>query len=133
MFDPSSFADPTPLAHADTLRDVLPRGAYDSNRFKNQSFSQQITIPTVQLYQERYSNRRVPYHTLPLHVWTEGGVSLVLVTWRVRCTRRAPSVENTIVRRCVAAGRIREMLRVFENLRYPTTFGTEILQKRING
>ncbi|GFX78070.1 hypothetical protein TNCV_972241 [Trichonephila clavipes] len=27
MFDPSSFANPTPLAHADTSRDVLPRGA----------------------------------------------------------------------------------------------------------
>ncbi|GFX83447.1 retrovirus-related Pol polyprotein from transposon opus [Trichonephila clavipes] len=26
MFDPSSFANPTPLAHADTSRDVLPRG-----------------------------------------------------------------------------------------------------------
>ncbi|GFU55018.1 hypothetical protein TNCV_425281 [Trichonephila clavipes] len=26
MYDPSSFADPTPLAHADTSRDVLPRG-----------------------------------------------------------------------------------------------------------
>ncbi|GFS79416.1 hypothetical protein TNCV_3006291 [Trichonephila clavipes] len=26
MFDPSSFANPTPLAHADTTRDVLPRG-----------------------------------------------------------------------------------------------------------
>ncbi|GFY29517.1 hypothetical protein TNCV_2626871 [Trichonephila clavipes] len=26
MFDASSFADPTPLAHADTSRDVLPRG-----------------------------------------------------------------------------------------------------------
>ncbi|GFX47050.1 hypothetical protein TNCV_316721 [Trichonephila clavipes] len=26
MFDPSSFAGPTPLAHADTSRDVLPRG-----------------------------------------------------------------------------------------------------------
>ncbi|GFW85320.1 hypothetical protein TNCV_3250571 [Trichonephila clavipes] len=26
MFDPSSFADPTPLAHADTSRDVLERG-----------------------------------------------------------------------------------------------------------
>ncbi|GFS68405.1 hypothetical protein TNCV_3000801 [Trichonephila clavipes] len=25
MFDPSSFANPTPLAHADTSRDVLPR------------------------------------------------------------------------------------------------------------
>ncbi|GFW94278.1 hypothetical protein TNCV_1432171 [Trichonephila clavipes] len=26
MFDPSSFANPTPLAHADASRDVLPRG-----------------------------------------------------------------------------------------------------------
>ncbi|GFU99918.1 hypothetical protein TNCV_1257671 [Trichonephila clavipes] len=26
MFDPSSFANPTLLAHADTSRDVLPRG-----------------------------------------------------------------------------------------------------------
>ncbi|GFS56864.1 retrovirus-related Pol polyprotein from transposon 17.6 [Trichonephila clavipes] len=26
MFDPSSFANPTPVAHADTSRDVLPRG-----------------------------------------------------------------------------------------------------------
>ncbi|GFX36475.1 uncharacterized protein TNCV_1254481 [Trichonephila clavipes] len=26
MFDPSSFANPTPIAHADTSRDVLPRG-----------------------------------------------------------------------------------------------------------
>ncbi|GFU88291.1 uncharacterized protein TNCV_846841 [Trichonephila clavipes] len=26
MFDPSCFANPTPLAHADTSRDVLPRG-----------------------------------------------------------------------------------------------------------
>ncbi|GFX67682.1 hypothetical protein TNCV_3934241 [Trichonephila clavipes] len=27
MYDPSSFANPTPLAHADTSRDVLLRGA----------------------------------------------------------------------------------------------------------
>ncbi|GFX73150.1 hypothetical protein TNCV_4502291 [Trichonephila clavipes] len=26
MFDPSSFVNPTPLAHADASRDVLPRG-----------------------------------------------------------------------------------------------------------
>ncbi|GFX67125.1 hypothetical protein TNCV_590411 [Trichonephila clavipes] len=26
MFDPSSFANSTPLAHADTSRDVFPRG-----------------------------------------------------------------------------------------------------------
>ncbi|GFW49394.1 hypothetical protein TNCV_3059011 [Trichonephila clavipes] len=28
MFDPSSFVNPTPLAHADASRDVLPRGGY---------------------------------------------------------------------------------------------------------
>ncbi|GFW88989.1 uncharacterized protein TNCV_2684231 [Trichonephila clavipes] len=27
MFDPNSFANPTPLAHADASRDVFPRGA----------------------------------------------------------------------------------------------------------
>ncbi|GFY29548.1 hypothetical protein TNCV_2627181 [Trichonephila clavipes] len=27
MFDPSSFVNPTPLAHADASRDVLPRGS----------------------------------------------------------------------------------------------------------
>ncbi|GFU92839.1 transposable element Tc3 transposase [Trichonephila clavipes] len=38
MFDPSSFADPTPLANADASRDVLPRGGtshcYDANVLK---------------------------------------------------------------------------------------------------
>ncbi|GFW54618.1 hypothetical protein TNCV_5109921 [Trichonephila clavipes] len=28
MYNPSCFANPTPLAHADTSRDVLPRGGY---------------------------------------------------------------------------------------------------------
>ncbi|GFX40155.1 hypothetical protein TNCV_4317911 [Trichonephila clavipes] len=32
MYDPSSFANPTPLAHADTSRDVLPRGASERER-----------------------------------------------------------------------------------------------------
>ncbi|GFW48213.1 hypothetical protein TNCV_2382971 [Trichonephila clavipes] len=32
MFHPSSFADPTPLAHADTSRDVLPRGGGRGSR-----------------------------------------------------------------------------------------------------
>ncbi|GFV21634.1 general transcription factor II-I repeat domain-containing protein 2A [Trichonephila clavipes] len=31
MFDPSSYANPTPLAHADTSRDVLPRGGTSQN------------------------------------------------------------------------------------------------------
>ncbi|GFW30730.1 hypothetical protein TNCV_4088501 [Trichonephila clavipes] len=29
MFDSSSFVNPTPLAHADASRDVLPRGAIE--------------------------------------------------------------------------------------------------------
>ncbi|GFS76646.1 uncharacterized protein TNCV_1622361 [Trichonephila clavipes] len=31
MFDSSSYDDPTPLAHADTSRDVLPRGEVSKN------------------------------------------------------------------------------------------------------
>ncbi|GFV53680.1 hypothetical protein TNCV_2091831 [Trichonephila clavipes] len=31
MIDPSSFADPTPLAHADASRDVFPRGVLKAN------------------------------------------------------------------------------------------------------
>ncbi|GFV57772.1 hypothetical protein TNCV_1565801 [Trichonephila clavipes] len=38
MFDPSSFVNPTPLADADTSRDVLPRGGTsqvgDSDQFE---------------------------------------------------------------------------------------------------
>ncbi|GFW48244.1 hypothetical protein TNCV_1108071 [Trichonephila clavipes] len=33
MFDPSSFPDPTPLAHADTSRDVFPRGGAQCEEF----------------------------------------------------------------------------------------------------
>ncbi|GFX46652.1 hypothetical protein TNCV_4038031 [Trichonephila clavipes] len=32
MFDPSSFANPTPLTHADASRDVLPRGGTSQDR-----------------------------------------------------------------------------------------------------
>ncbi|GFU62172.1 hypothetical protein TNCV_2474051 [Trichonephila clavipes] len=39
MFDPSSFADPTPLAHADASRDVFPRGDTSQRRW-----------PTLQIY-----------------------------------------------------------------------------------
>ncbi|GFU18783.1 hypothetical protein TNCV_1085291 [Trichonephila clavipes] len=35
MFDPSSFANPTPLAHADTSRDVLPKGGTSQVRILN--------------------------------------------------------------------------------------------------
>ncbi|GFX74458.1 hypothetical protein TNCV_3213451 [Trichonephila clavipes] len=33
MFDPSPFVNPTPLAYADTSRDVLPRGGTSQNVF----------------------------------------------------------------------------------------------------
>ncbi|GFY22844.1 uncharacterized protein TNCV_2181051 [Trichonephila clavipes] len=36
MFDASSFADPTPLVHADTSRDVLPRGELEKLRIEAQ-------------------------------------------------------------------------------------------------
>ncbi|GFS56526.1 integrase catalytic domain-containing protein [Trichonephila clavipes] len=36
MFDPSSFANPTPLAHADTSRDVLPRGGTSYSSFQEE-------------------------------------------------------------------------------------------------
>ncbi|GFS60669.1 uncharacterized protein TNCV_5073871 [Trichonephila clavipes] len=39
MFDPSSFADPTPLAHADTSRDVLPRGGTSQDTFGDRLIS----------------------------------------------------------------------------------------------
>ncbi|GFW86023.1 hypothetical protein TNCV_1968311 [Trichonephila clavipes] len=35
MFDPSSFVDPTPLAHAETSRDVLPRGGTSQGLLKD--------------------------------------------------------------------------------------------------
>ncbi|GFU85286.1 uncharacterized protein TNCV_2385931 [Trichonephila clavipes] len=36
MFDPSSFVNPTPLAHADVSRDVLPRGEESLNDVRSQ-------------------------------------------------------------------------------------------------
>ncbi|GFV44471.1 hypothetical protein TNCV_4737251 [Trichonephila clavipes] len=35
MFDPSSFVNPTPLAHADASRDVLSRGGTSQSNLKN--------------------------------------------------------------------------------------------------
>ncbi|GFV99771.1 hypothetical protein TNCV_5081311 [Trichonephila clavipes] len=44
MYDPSSFVNPTPLAHADTSRDVLPRGGTSQACCTNQrSQTAQIT------------------------------------------------------------------------------------------
>ncbi|GFU22649.1 hypothetical protein TNCV_1305141 [Trichonephila clavipes] len=43
MFDPSSFAKPTPLAHADTSRDVLPRGG-TSQRLTNRAIWKALNL-----------------------------------------------------------------------------------------
>ncbi|GFX58947.1 hypothetical protein TNCV_806511 [Trichonephila clavipes] len=42
MFDPSSFANPTPLAHADTSRDVLPRGGTSQGHKRVESHGHEI-------------------------------------------------------------------------------------------
>ncbi|GFV69211.1 hypothetical protein TNCV_3861351 [Trichonephila clavipes] len=47
MFDPSPFAIPTPLAHADTSRDVLPRGGTSQTHFE--------TLGWERLYHPQYS------------------------------------------------------------------------------
>ncbi|GFV13656.1 hypothetical protein TNCV_68581 [Trichonephila clavipes] len=45
MFDPSSFANPTPLAHADATRDALPRGG-TSQIPERVSFQKCATVPS---------------------------------------------------------------------------------------
>ncbi|GFY12327.1 hypothetical protein TNCV_284301 [Trichonephila clavipes] len=42
MFDPSSFADPTPLAHADVSRDVFPRGSTSQVSFSPSCLSKGV-------------------------------------------------------------------------------------------
>ncbi|GFW36679.1 uncharacterized protein TNCV_1956791 [Trichonephila clavipes] len=55
MFDPSSFDNPTPLAHADFSRDVLPRGG-----------TSQLLPTRFNLYEADMRNAR------GFNVWTEG-------------------------------------------------------------
>ncbi|GFW92813.1 hypothetical protein TNCV_1736061 [Trichonephila clavipes] len=55
MFDPSSFANPTPLAHADTSRDVLPRAGTSQNAFKKRK--------DVQIFGDHFFQRTL--HTSP--------------------------------------------------------------------
>ncbi|GFX96802.1 hypothetical protein TNCV_1648371 [Trichonephila clavipes] len=47
MFDPSSFANPTPLAHVDTSRDVLPRGETEQQQKLEQQ--EQLSFEKVRL------------------------------------------------------------------------------------
>ncbi|GFW10889.1 hypothetical protein TNCV_4458641 [Trichonephila clavipes] len=48
MYDPSSFANPTPLAHADTSRDVLPR--VGSSATLEEAVSPEIRVRTLFLF-----------------------------------------------------------------------------------
>ncbi|GFW57802.1 hypothetical protein TNCV_2927211 [Trichonephila clavipes] len=52
MYDPSSFANPTPLAHADTSRDVLPRGEIEKDN--NDDHRDEITdfVQLIPVFQE---------------------------------------------------------------------------------
>ncbi|GFV22321.1 hypothetical protein TNCV_3923811 [Trichonephila clavipes] len=47
MFDPSSFVNPTPLAHADASRDVLPRGVNFPKMFYSQTYPHSEEFGTV--------------------------------------------------------------------------------------
>ncbi|GFW94562.1 HTH_Tnp_Tc3_2 domain-containing protein [Trichonephila clavipes] len=57
MFDPSSYVNPTPLAHADVSRDVLPRGEMDGFRhlicgkfvYKNEWILDKTTLNTPKI------------------------------------------------------------------------------------
>ncbi|GFU11588.1 uncharacterized protein TNCV_4492211 [Trichonephila clavipes] len=60
MFDPSSFANPTPLAHADTSRDVLPRegtqqwhptrfNLYDPEMRNTRGFKSPRLVPNIRI------------------------------------------------------------------------------------
>ncbi|GFW10179.1 hypothetical protein TNCV_1848961 [Trichonephila clavipes] len=55
MFDPSPFANPTPLAHADTSRDVLPRGGTSQTDFWVPWMMQ---VSQERAHFQRYSNSK---------------------------------------------------------------------------
>ncbi|GFX68403.1 uncharacterized protein TNCV_3998351 [Trichonephila clavipes] len=74
MFDPSSFADPTPLAHADTSRDVLPRGG--TSQWRPTRFN---------LYDPEMRNAR------GFNVWPE-----VYFSWSENVTEFLEGIDNQI-------------------------------------
>ncbi|GFV68041.1 hypothetical protein TNCV_1873231 [Trichonephila clavipes] len=47
MYDPSSFANPTPLAHADTSRDVLPRGGTSHDGLQGQMVLREAQVTSL--------------------------------------------------------------------------------------
>ncbi|GFV37027.1 hypothetical protein TNCV_2381741 [Trichonephila clavipes] len=66
MFDPSPFANPTPLAHADTSRDALPRGGTSQPWMKHESITSHPRQKNNQYNglkrENRLQRRRRPFH-----------------------------------------------------------------------
>ncbi|GFW22217.1 putative DD41D transposase [Trichonephila clavipes] len=69
MFDPSSFANPTPLAHADTSRDVLQRGGTSQINYRT-DFSLELWFQqdgttchtaraTIDLFKDTFGDRLI--------------------------------------------------------------------------
>ncbi|GFY24477.1 hypothetical protein TNCV_1015251 [Trichonephila clavipes] len=56
MFDPSSFANPTPLTHADASRDVLPRGGTSQRLKLALKIKKFVDIPDIQGNVTRFLN-----------------------------------------------------------------------------
>ncbi|GFY05601.1 putative DD41D transposase [Trichonephila clavipes] len=76
MFDPSSFVNPTPLAHADTSRDVLPRGGTSQpmdELFLQGPYSDEKYRREIHILLEVEANPQVyvekPLHPEKLTVW----------------------------------------------------------------
>ncbi|GFY05453.1 uncharacterized protein TNCV_961481 [Trichonephila clavipes] len=59
MFDPSSFANPTPLTHADASRDVLPRGG------KSQTIHEHLLVSDVNEEFNRNNVKNFDANNLP--------------------------------------------------------------------
>ncbi|GFW84424.1 hypothetical protein TNCV_3089411 [Trichonephila clavipes] len=61
MYDSSSYVNPTPLAHADTSRDVLPRGeaqVQDYVEVRNPKTTAQLLELLVK-FEERYACKKM--------------------------------------------------------------------------
>ncbi|GFX94773.1 hypothetical protein TNCV_1636351 [Trichonephila clavipes] len=70
MFDPSSFGNPTPLAHADASRDVLPRGEVCMNAVVNES----VKIGGVNVIVEKFGKMKYGKGKPVDGKWVFGGI-----------------------------------------------------------
>ncbi|GFX81651.1 transposable element Tcb2 transposase [Trichonephila clavipes] len=137
MFDPSSFADPTPLAHADTSRDVLPRGGT----------SQKTDLPKncCQTFEGREKYARRPVACVPLtrqhrtarlqwcrehHNWTEQEWACVFFSDESRFSLSSDCRRQLIRRESGTAYRPEN---IQEKDRYPTCSVMVWAGKMING